>query len=277
MDLGALFHNDHGMFELTGSRCVQPEIALEGNGHVHPFRHVHKGSAGPYCPMEGGELVVRGRNQLHEMLPDNVFIFFHSRIEVGVDDTLLYQFVLDAVVHHFGVILGSHPGQGGLFRFRDSQTVKGVLDVFRQIVPVGTHPGIGAYVSDDVGHIQAADVRTPFRVGDLIVQIQGFQTGIQHPLGFILLGRNLPDHIRSQAGFRLVFVVGVLLEIIHIAEIRQGVNGLPFLLEFLFVSRGFPGQRIFFLFRHSAHPPVISCKRRSRWLRFPRSGKHRRS
>mgnify|MGYP006992966296 CR=1 FL=1 len=101
MDLGTFFHNDHGMFELAGSRCVQPEIALEGNGNIHPFRHVHEGSPGPYRPVESRKLVVRRRNQLHEVLPDNVFIFLDGRVEISVDDPLLHQFVLDAVVHHF--------------------------------------------------------------------------------------------------------------------------------------------------------------------------------
>ena len=198
-------------------------------------------------------------------------------MEVGVDDPLLHQFILDAVVHHFRIVLGTYSGQRSLFGFRDPQTVEGIFDVLGEIIPAGAHPGIGPHVGDDIGHVQAADIRAPYRIGNLVIKVQGFQPGVQHPFGFVFLGRDFPDYIRSQPCFRLVFVIGSLLEIVHVAEISQCVDGLPFFLQFLFVSRGFPGQRCVLFFRHCAHPPVISCKRRSRWLRFPGSGKHLRS
>ena len=71
--------------------------------------------------MQGGELVVRRRDELHEMSLDDVFIFFQGRIEVGIDDALLDQFVLDAVVYDFRVVLGTDGGEGRLFGFRDTQ------------------------------------------------------------------------------------------------------------------------------------------------------------
>ena len=123
------------MFELAGPRSVQTEVALQGDGHVHPGRYVHKGTAGPNSPVQSCKLVVRRRNQLHEMGPYNIFVLFQCRIKVGVDHALLYQFILDAVVHHFGVVLGANPCQRGLFCFGNTQPVKGIFDFVRHIVP----------------------------------------------------------------------------------------------------------------------------------------------
>ena len=107
MDFRALFDDDHRVFKLACARCIESEITLQRDGDIDTGRDVDEGATGPDGTVQSGELVVRRRDELHEMSLDDVFIFFQGRIEVGIDDALLDQFVLDAVVDDFRVVLGT--------------------------------------------------------------------------------------------------------------------------------------------------------------------------
>ena len=45
MKICSLIYNDQGMLKLSGSRCIQTEIGLQGNFHRNARRHINKGSA----------------------------------------------------------------------------------------------------------------------------------------------------------------------------------------------------------------------------------------
>ena len=135
---------------------------------------------------------------------DDVFIFFQSRIEVGIDDALLDQFILDAVVDDFRVVLGTNAGKGCLFCFRNPQAIKGIFNVIRHVVPVGLHLSIRADIGDDVVHIEFTNVRAPVRIFHMVEDIQRFEAEIEHPLRFVFLFRNFTDNVFRQAGIRLI-------------------------------------------------------------------------
>ena len=45
MKICSLIYNDQGMLKLSGSRCIQTEIGLQGNFHRNARRYINKGSA----------------------------------------------------------------------------------------------------------------------------------------------------------------------------------------------------------------------------------------
>ncbi len=160
----AFFDNNHRMFKLACARCVETEIALQRNRYVYACRYVYIRAAGPDSPVQCRKFMVCRRHQFHKMGFDDVFVFFQCRIKICIDDALLYQFILNAVVHNFGVILGADTGKRCFFGFRNPQAVESIFDIVGYIVPVGFHLRVWADIRNDVVHVQFADIGTPVRV-----------------------------------------------------------------------------------------------------------------
>ena len=68
-------------------------------------------------------MVIRS-NQLTEVRSDQIFIFFDGRFKIYINDTLLFQFFLHIVIHHFRIVLGAYAGKRFLFRFRNTERSK---------------------------------------------------------------------------------------------------------------------------------------------------------
>ena len=228
VDLSPFFDDNHGVFELACPRCIEAEITLKGNRYVDAGRHVDEGATGPNGAVKGGKFMVCRRNELHEVRFDDVFVLIESRIKVGIDDALLDEFVLNAVIDDFRVVLSADTGQGRLFRFGNAQSVKGIFDIVWYFVPIGLHLGIRANVSDDVVHIEFTDIRTPVRIFHAVEQIQGLEAEIEHPLWFVLLFRDFPNDVFRKASIGLIGIGKIFFKVIHIAEISKGVDGLAF-------------------------------------------------
>ena len=186
---------------------------------------------------------------------DDVFIFFQGRIEVGIDDALLDQFVLDAVVDDFRVVLGTDAGEGRLFGFRDTQAVEGVFNVIGDVVPVSFHLSVRADISDDVVHVEFADVRAPVGIFHVVEDIQRFEAEIEHPLRFMFLFRNFTDDVFRQTGIGLIGIGKIFLKVIHVAEVGEGIDLLAFFSDFFFFLFDqfffFLIDQLFFIISHS--------------------------
>ena len=108
VEAGILFADDQRVFKLACSRCIQAEIGLQRNIHMHPLRHIHKGTARPDRPVQRGELMIFWRYKLHKIFFHNIFVFVHRRFKIRIDDTLVAQFFLHPVIHHFRIVLGAY-------------------------------------------------------------------------------------------------------------------------------------------------------------------------
>ncbi len=172
VDFGTFFDDDHGVFELACTRCIETEIALQGNGHIDTGRYVDEGATRPDGAVEGSEFMIRRRHEFHEMGLDDIFVLFQCRIKIRIDDALLHQFVLDAVVDDFRVVLGADAGQGCLLRFGDAQAVERIFDIVGNVIPVGFHLCVRADVSDDIVHIEFTDIRTPVGIFHVVKNIE---------------------------------------------------------------------------------------------------------
>ena len=110
VNLCPFFYNDHRMFELSCAGSIQTEITLQGNIHLDSFRHVNEGATRPNGTVQGRKLMVCRRYELHKVLAHNIFMFFQSRIKISINYTLFDQFFLNAVIHHFRIVLSPHTG-----------------------------------------------------------------------------------------------------------------------------------------------------------------------
>ena len=112
VQVSTLVHNNQGMLELTGAGGVQAEVGLQRNLHMYARRDVDEGAAAPYSTVQGRELMISRRHQLHKMLAHHLGIGTgEGAFHIGVHNALGGYFSLDVVVNHLGVILSTDTGQ----------------------------------------------------------------------------------------------------------------------------------------------------------------------
>ena len=173
MQVCTLVHNDQGMLELSGSRCVQSKIRLQRDRHRHSGGNIYEGTAGPHSTVQRCEFVVSGCYQLHEMFPHHIRIFpVQGTLHIGIDYALGCHFFPDIVIYQFGIILCPHTGEGLPLRLGDPQFFEGILDVLRHFGPFGAHMGIRFYIGYDVFHVQTLNRGTPVGNFHLIIDLQ---------------------------------------------------------------------------------------------------------
>ena len=175
------------------------------------LRHVHEAAAGPHGAVQGGELVVGGRDERHELLADERLPLrvVQRLLDAGVHDAHAGGGVLHVVVDQLGVVLRADAGQVAALGLGDAQAVEGVLHVVGQAVPVRLLIGVGLDIGDDVVHVEAGDGRAPVRRGHVPVDFQRLQAVLEHPLRLVLLLRDLADDLGRQARLELLGAVAV--------------------------------------------------------------------
>ena len=193
---------------------------------MHARRDVDEGAAAPHSAVQGRELMIGGRHQLHEMLAHHLGIGAgQGAFHIGVHNALGGYFSLDVVVNHLGVILSTDTGQAGALGLGDAQTFKGVLDVVGHFAPLAAHLGVGAHVCDDIAHVQPLQGRAPVGNGRLVVNVQRLQAEFTHPVGIVLFFRDLLHDLCRQAGVDLKRRVDLVLDVVDTA-VNLGDLGL---------------------------------------------------
>ncbi len=135
--------------------------------------------------MKRHKFMLLRRYQLHEKLSDDILVFPHRRFHIGINYTLFRQLVPDIMVNHFGIILCSHACQGFLLRLRNPQTLKGILDVPGNLIPVTFHIRIWPDIGDDVVHMKLVQRRSPVRHRQPVINFQRTKAMLQHPFRLI--------------------------------------------------------------------------------------------
>ena len=157
-----------------------------------------------------------------------VLLVVQRLLDAGVHDAHLGRGILHGVVDELGVVLCADAGEVGLLGLGDAQTVEGVLDVVRDVVPAGLLLCRGLDVGDDVVHVEALDGGAPVGLGELVVDFERLQAVLEHPLGLVFLLGDLTHDFGREARFQ-VFLVGlVVVEVVHAAI--DVVDLCPFLL-----------------------------------------------
>ena len=162
------------MLELARAACVEAEVALQRIVELHAGRHVDKRAARPHGTVQGRELVVGGRDELHEVVVDNALPLgvLQRFLDARVDDAHLGGGLLHGVVHELRVVLRAHAGKIATLGLWDAQAVEGVLDVLGDVIPARLLVGFGFHVGDDVVHVEAVDRRAPGGDGKAVVDVE---------------------------------------------------------------------------------------------------------
>src|ERR1700729_1096869 len=163
-------------------------------------RHVDEGAAGPDGRVEGGELVVAGRDHGAVVLLEQLRVLLEGGVGVEEDDALLLEVLADLVVDDLGLVLGGDArDEPLLLRLGDAEPVVRVLDVGRKLVPAGRLLLGRADEVLDVVEVDAGQVGTP--IGHRLAPevLQALEPHLEHPLRLVLPRRNVPDHLFGQA------------------------------------------------------------------------------
>ena len=160
------------MFELPRARRVESKIRLQWNLHIDALGHVDEGAARPDGAVQRRKLVILRRHELHEVLLDQILVFDERRFHIGVDNALLHETFLYAVVDDFRIVLCADTRERRLLRFGDAESIERILDVLGNFLPVSCHLRIRAHVGDDLIHIQLRKIRPPRGKRYLIVRLE---------------------------------------------------------------------------------------------------------
>src|SRR4029453_30004 len=188
VNVGVLIGDDQGALELAHVLRVDTEVSLERDVDVHALGHVHERSTGPYCRVQGGELVVAHGDDGAEVLLEDLRVFPQGGVRVQEDNALGFEVLADLVVDNFGFVLGRDAGnEPAALSFRDAELFVGVPDVFGQVFPrcrlllSGTHEVL------DVVEVDAREVCAPRRHGLTVEVLQALEAQMEHPFGLVLL------------------------------------------------------------------------------------------
>ena len=225
MDRGALVHDDERALELPHVLRVDPEVGLKRKIHLHALGHVDEGPAAPHRAVQRGELVVRGRNDRAEVLPEELRVLLQSGARVEEDDALLGEGRLDLVIDRFGVVLGAHAGEELLLGLGNPETVEGLLDVRRHLVP-GLPLLLGRLqVVVDVLEVDLLHLAAPAWQRLLLELLERLEAELLHPGGLVLDVGDLRDHVLVQAAARLedrlLLVVEPVLLFVSFSDVQR--------------------------------------------------------
>ena len=241
MQTRALIDNDECVLKLASTLGVQTEVRLQRDGHLHALRHIHERATGPDRAVQGRKLMVARCDELHEILVHHVGVFALERaLHVGVDDALCSHFVPDVVIHELGVVLRADAGKRFALRLRDAETLKGVFNVLRDVLPVAFHVGLGTDVCCNVIHVQPLDGRPPVRNRHLVIDLQRLQPELLHPDRIALFLREPVDDLRRQA---LLHAIGIVLFVADVIDAAVNVRDLTFFLHSDRLAFSLPGCR----------------------------------
>ena len=161
MQAGTLLHDDERMFKLPCPCCIETEIGLQRNVHLNPLGHVDERAARPDRTVQCSKFMCLRRHKRHKVPLNNIAVLLECRLHIRVDDPLLYERLLNRVIDHLGVVLCSDACERGLLRLGNPQTVKRILDVLGNLIPVADHLRIRTDIGHDLIHVQRRQIRPP--------------------------------------------------------------------------------------------------------------------
>jgi hypothetical protein len=158
----ALVHDDQRTLKLTDVGGIQAEIRLQGQLDFHVRGDIYERPAGPDSAVQGRKFVILDGNHRTEVFAEQVGILLETIFDGEEDDTLLFEVLLDGVVHHLRLILRPHPSQELALGFGNAQTFKGLFDRLRHLIPGSPLLFRRAHVVINIIQVQLAQIRAPF-------------------------------------------------------------------------------------------------------------------
>jgi len=210
VDLRTPLGDDHLVGELAAARLAHPEVGVDREVDGNVLGDVDERPAGPERAVKRGEPVGVRRDRRHEVLANQVGVLPDGRLHAAEDHPLVGVAILDRVVDRLRVGLRAGAGEGVPFGLGDpepfvrlaeglGEVAPGANGVFIAVLTVslGRRFHVGANVRDHLADVDRPQVRLPGPVGHREVgePLQGVQAVAEHPLGFVLGGRDIPSRV----------------------------------------------------------------------------------
>ena len=160
--------------------------------------------------VERGELVVVRRDDLAEVLLDELGVLAQRGVHVAEDDALPLEVLPVAVEDDLGLVLGGDAGEVLALGLGDAQLLVGLLDRVGQLVPLVDLRVGGLDVVVDVVEVDLRHVAAPVGHRALLEVAVGLEPEVEHPVGLALHPRHLADDVLVQALLGLEDVVLVV-------------------------------------------------------------------
>jgi hypothetical protein len=116
--------------------AVDAEVGLQRHVDLHARRDVNERPARPHGRVERGELVVVGRDDLAEVLLDQLGVLPQGGVHVAEHDAKLLEVFAVAVEHDLALVLGRDAGQVLALGLGDAQLLVGGLICVGQVIPL---------------------------------------------------------------------------------------------------------------------------------------------
>ena len=108
VQFSTFFYDDHRMFELTSTWCIQAEVGLQWNIYLYACWNIYEGTTRPNSTMKSCPFMVSRRNQCHPVFFNDFFMLMKSCFNISIDNTLFYKVFLNTVINNFRVILSTN-------------------------------------------------------------------------------------------------------------------------------------------------------------------------
>ena len=202
---------------------------------MHALGHIHERAARPCRRVQGPEFVVFRGDDRSEVFLHQLRVLTYGCVGIDEDDALLGKIILNGVVDDLGFVLGRNTGnQAALLGFGYAQPVVGGSDILREILPACSLLADGLDIVLEILRVESRKIHTPFRHRLLYERPVTAQTHVEHPLRFVLVRRDLTDHVLIDAFFRRFSCgVGIMPSVAVFAEL---LDDLVVLSQLVFID-----------------------------------------
>src|SRR4051794_30654275 len=182
-----IFCNDQRMREGGRSGRVNPDLCQDRLLDLYAFRDVEENAATPECRVQGRVFIALNRHTPgHKVLLNQLWVVEYGAIQIGQNDALALQFVIEFGTYDRGVALHDEART-----CVNQRLLQGLLNHGRQIA-IGANRDIGVqFLKLEIRYCAqctqvSAAAKWRWR---LLVDIPGVQALLQHPLGLSLVAR----------------------------------------------------------------------------------------
>src|SRR5258708_12591769 len=205
--IGAGSSNDEGALELTHVLGVDTEVGLQGDLHADTLWYINEAATTPHRAVQSCELVVGIRDNCAKVLFDQIGVQAQGRIHIGEDNTQFLQVFAYLVINRFTLVLGSHARKELALGLWNTQAIKGIFDLGRDLFPGLTLLLHGFDIVVDIVKVDARQISAPGRHWTFPKMLQAFQAELPHPTGLALHFVYLFNSFPSKSSFGLECIV----------------------------------------------------------------------
>src|SRR5947199_5486105 len=203
MYIGTRSSNNQCPLELAHVLCINTEVGLQGNLDMHALWHIHETTTAPDSAVQRSKLVIRWRNDCAKVLLHEVWIQAQSSIHISKDNANLLKIFTHFVIDGLALILSSHACQELTLGLGNTQAIKCIFNLNRNVFPCFTLFLYRLDVIENVVEVNSREVSAPGWHWTFLKEIQALEAELAHPIGLALHLGDLLNNFAVQSSFGL--------------------------------------------------------------------------